>query len=95
MRVARRGIFLTTPNRWFPVEFHTLLPFAHWLPQKYFHAVLRQFGMAFFADENHLNLVTRRDLQRLAGSLADFAVEVSAVTLGGWRSNLLLVGKRR
>ena len=30
-RVARR-VFVTTPNRWFPLEVHTLLPFAHWLP---------------------------------------------------------------
>jgi methyltransferase family protein len=30
-RVARR-VFVTTPNRWFPVDAHTLLPFAHWLP---------------------------------------------------------------
>ena len=31
-RVARR-IFVTTPNRWFPVEVHTLVPFVHWLPK--------------------------------------------------------------
>ncbi len=30
-RVARR-VFVTTPNRWFPVEVHTLLPLVHWLP---------------------------------------------------------------
>jgi SAM-dependent methyltransferase len=30
-RVARR-VFVTTPNRWFPLEVHTLLPFVHWLP---------------------------------------------------------------
>ncbi len=30
-RVASR-VFVTTPNRWFPLEVHTLLPFVHWLP---------------------------------------------------------------
>jgi hypothetical protein len=30
-RVARQ-VFVTTPNRFFPLEVHTLLPFAHWLP---------------------------------------------------------------
>jgi trans-aconitate methyltransferase len=30
-RVARH-VFVTTPNRRFPLEVHTLLPFVHWLP---------------------------------------------------------------
>jgi hypothetical protein len=30
-RVAKR-VFVTTPNRLFPVDPHTLLPFLHWLP---------------------------------------------------------------
>jgi SAM-dependent methyltransferase len=30
-RVAQR-VFVTTPNRWFPLDPHTLLPFVHWLP---------------------------------------------------------------
>ena len=30
-RVARQ-VFVTTPNRWFPLDPHTLLPFTHWLP---------------------------------------------------------------
>lgn len=25
-------VFVTTPNRWFPIDPHTLVPFAHWLP---------------------------------------------------------------
>jgi SAM-dependent methyltransferase len=32
-RVSKR-VFVTTPNRLFPVEVHTLLPFVHWLPAR-------------------------------------------------------------
>lgn len=31
MRISRRW-FLTTPNRWYPFEFHLRLPFVTWLP---------------------------------------------------------------
>jgi SAM-dependent methyltransferase len=31
-RVAPRA-FVTTPNRWFPIEVHTKLPLVHWLPE--------------------------------------------------------------
>src|SRR6187551_2971684 len=36
LRVARRA-FVTTPNRWFPVEVHTRLPLVHWLPERVAH----------------------------------------------------------
>ncbi len=36
LRVARRA-FVTTPNRWFPVEVHTRLPLVHWLPDRFAH----------------------------------------------------------
>jgi SAM-dependent methyltransferase len=42
-RVARR-VFVTTPNRFFPLEVHTLLPFAHWLPPTPRGRVLRARG---------------------------------------------------
>jgi ubiquinone/menaquinone biosynthesis C-methylase UbiE len=32
-RVSRR-VFVTTPNRRFPVDTHTLVPLAHWLPDE-------------------------------------------------------------
>jgi hypothetical protein len=42
-RVARR-VFVTTPNRFFPLEVHTLVPFAHWLPPRPRKRVLRARG---------------------------------------------------
>src|SRR5689334_2343132 len=39
-RVSRR-VFLTTPNRRFPIDTHTLVPVAHWLPEERRDAVYR------------------------------------------------------
>ena len=52
LRVGR-GVFVTTPNRWFPIDVHTRLPFVHWLPERLAHRVYRALGMGFAA-ENHL-----------------------------------------
>ena len=42
-RVARR-VYVTTPNRLFPIDVHTLLPFVHWLPAGARNALLRRLG---------------------------------------------------
>jgi ubiquinone/menaquinone biosynthesis C-methylase UbiE len=89
-RVARRGVFVTTPNRWFPVEFHTVLPLVHWLPKPAFRAIMRSMGRGFFASEDNLNLMTASELRRAAAPNRDFEFNVTYVRLGGWRSNLLL-----
>ena len=45
-RVARLGLFVTTPNRWYPVEFHTVLPLVHWRPPTCFRAIRASRGGA-------------------------------------------------
>ena len=55
-RVGKQ-VYITTPNRWFPVEFHSVLPFVHWLPPKIFQQILRWLGKDFWADERNLNLL--------------------------------------
>ena len=42
-RVSHR-VFVTTPNRWFPIDTHTLVPLAHWLPDGQRDAVYRLLG---------------------------------------------------
>jgi SAM-dependent methyltransferase len=42
-RIAKR-VYMTTPNRFFPLEVHTLVPFAHWLPHAARDRVLRARG---------------------------------------------------
>jgi hypothetical protein len=93
-RVARRGIFLTTPNRWFPIEFHTVLPLLHWAPPAAYRRILRLIGRDFFADEANLNLLTVASLKGLAARAGIASARVSTVSLLGWPSNLILAARR-
>lgn len=89
-RVARRGVCVTTPNRWFPVEFHTVLPVVHWLPRPLFSAAMRATGNAFFAEEEHLNLLGRTDIERLCQEVKPARFEILGQRLGGWVSNWMI-----
>jgi len=93
VRVARKGIYLTTPNRWFPIEFHTQLPIVHWLPKSIFRWVLSRLGQHSLAREENLNLMTRRELALITQTLPDFAFYFASASLLGWTSNLILVGR--
>ena len=52
LRVGGR-VFLTTPNRWFPIEVHTRLPLVHWLPERTAHRAYDLTGRSW-AKENRL-----------------------------------------
>lgn len=95
LRVARQGIFVTTPNRWFPVEFHTTLPLLHWLPPAAFRNVIRRLGHEDLSLESNLNLMGGRTLRRMARGLGGHSWRVHSVSLLGWPSNLLLEVRKR
>jgi SAM-dependent methyltransferase len=67
-RTCKR-VFVTTPNRYFPIETHTRVPFLHWLPKAWFDRLLLLLGKSW-ATGNQMNLLSERDLERLL-NLAD------------------------
>ena len=76
-RVAPR-VFLSTPNRWFPVETHTLVPFVHWLPRP---AADRAFA-AFGRDNwEQVRLLSRRRLLGLFPPSVETRVVESRITI--------------
>jgi Methyltransferase domain len=93
-RVARKWVFLTTPNRWFPVEFHTVLPIVHWLPKKTFRALMKATSYSFFSEESNLNLLSASEVRAISAHVTGFAFNISSVSLWGWPSNVLLTGQR-
>ncbi len=76
-RVGRR-VFLSTPNRWFPIETHTLLPFVHWLPDSARDPVLRMLGRS---EWTHLRLLGRRRLLELFPPTVEAEVIESMITI--------------
>ena len=90
LRIGRK-LYLTTPNRWFPVELHTFLPFLHWLPQALHQRVLRRLGLAFWAETANLNLLSRKEFGRLFPAEAN--VSITGHKLLGLTSNLIAIRK--
>ena len=64
VRVAPRA-FLATPNSWFPVDMHTLVPVAHYLPLRARFAIYRRLGRGNWASLERLNLLSARELLKL------------------------------
>ncbi len=89
MRISKK-IFITTPNRYFPVEMHTFLPFLHWLPWPVFQKIVRKLKGEFWADIHNLNLVSGRDIKEMFG---EGTFSISYIKTLGWNSNLVIVRK--
>lgn len=92
LRVSR-GFFFTTPNRAFPMEFHTLLPFIHWLPQPVHQSILRTLGKEFWSRTENLNLLTTGAMRALFPSGVELSVR--SLRLFGWPSNIVAYGHCR
>jgi len=88
-RVARR-VFISVPNRFFPVEHHTALPIAHY-QDRVFQIACRMTGKSEWAREDNLILMTRKRLWRLAAPIGkSAAVGYTGLLLGPFSSNLYL-----
>jgi SAM-dependent methyltransferase len=72
LRVGRR-VFLTTPNRLFPLEVHTRLPLVHWLPDRVSHRAYERLGKG---SATELRLLSPRAFESL------FPGRVRIVNLG-------------
>jgi ubiquinone/menaquinone biosynthesis C-methylase UbiE len=63
-RVARCGYFVTTPNKFFPIEPHTLLPLYQFLPERWQRKVVRISPYYVHVYEK-IRLLGSRDLRDL------------------------------
>jgi hypothetical protein len=88
-RVASR-VFITVPNRFFPIEHHTAVPIAHY-ESNLFRMACWVAGKSDWSREENLILMTRKQLWRVAAPAnKSTAVGYTGLLLGPFSSNLYL-----
>lgn len=86
-RVSTKGYFVTTPNRYFPIEPHTFLPFYQFLPVSLQRRAVA-LSPGYVTTYEEINLLSARDLKRL---FPEAAVKRMGVAL--WANTLAAVYK--
>jgi SAM-dependent methyltransferase len=89
LRVAER-VLIAIPNRWFPVEHHTALPFVHFWPAA-FRALCPMLGKGYWANPSNLELLGPTRLKSLFPRGIRVDVRYSGLPLGPFSSNLICI----
>jgi SAM-dependent methyltransferase len=85
-----KAFFITTPNRWFPVEHHSGLPLVHFLPPNVYRSLLRRTRYRYWAEEAHLNMLTEAGFAGLFPPGRQPVIR--RIRVGGLCSNLVALG---
>ena len=91
VRISKESVFIQTPNRFYPMDFHTILPFFHWLPKKIHRKILKYFKLEFYSDEKNLNLLSINDLKKICKILNIRKYKILKYRLFFLTSNLILI----
>lgn len=89
LRVAR-SVFITVPNRWFPVEHHTGLPLLHYSPSA-FRALLGKSSMEYWTKPENLDFLSRDLIRREWPGAKAPRVWMTGIRLGPFSSNIAIV----
>ena len=91
VRIAKKSVFITTPNRYFPFDLHTKIPFIHFLPKNLHRRLLKIIGLSFFSMEENLNLLSKKDLINICKKLRVKNFYIVKHKFCFFTSNLILI----
>lgn len=91
IRVSKYKTFITTPNRYYPIELHTKIPFIHFLPKITHRKILYLLGDKFLSLEENLNLLSKYDIIKICKTLEIKNFKIKEIKLFGFVSNFILI----
>lgn len=92
INLTKKYFIIITPNRYHPIDFHSKLPFIHWLPKKIHRFFLSFFGLKYLSKEENLNLLSQRDFELIMSRLSQNEFIIKNIKFMFFKSNLILIG---
>ena len=93
IKLSKKMVIISTPYRYHPLEFHTKIPFIHWLPKKIHRKILKNFNLTFYSKEENLNLLSKSDLRSFIEN-EEIKSEFRYIKFLFLRSNLIFILKK-
>ena len=94
INLSKKYFVITTPNRFYPIDFHTQLPLIHWLPKNIHRNLLKIIGLKYFDREENLNLLSKNDLKKMMKNFDNKVdYKIKTINLLGIVSNFIIIGE--
>ena len=94
IKFSKKYFIIITPNRFHPIEFHTKLPFIHWLPKKLHRIILKKLKFDQLCKEENLNLLSFREIRGFLSSFKNINYKLKCINLFGFKSNIIILGTK-
>lgn len=93
-RLSKKITFITTPNRFYPIDFHTKIPLIHWFPKKIHRFILNLLGLSFYAKESNLNLLDVKTIIKIINILKIKNYKIVKHSFLFFNSNIIIILKK-
>ena len=96
--LTNKIFFITTPNKNYPIDFHSKLPIVNMLPNSIFRKVLKFFNYDYLSKEENLNLLSLKDLKSLLTETKvhkEFDIKIKHIRLFFLKSNFIIIGIKK
>ena len=94
IRISKKSVVITTPNKNFFIDFHSKIPLIHLLPKSLHRKILKLMGDNFFSLEENLNLLSSKDFENFCKILNITKYKITFNYFMFMKSNIILIAEK-